>query len=138
MSKTLGAALKRLDRYDRIVSDTLNVELDAVADATWVRLDVQSPLRAFRPAADPRMAAVVAVCREIAGAPLDLLTVRLPYRKPQHVTEYEDFFRAPVEFGGLATAFLVSANALQRPVAKCDETLAGYPRPSGGAATFAG
>ena len=125
-SKTVGAALKRLDRYDRIVSETLNVELDAVAGATWVRLHVESPLRAFRPAADARLAALVSVCREIAGTPIDPLTVRLPYRKPEHTLEYERFFRAPLEFGALVTAFLVRNEDLARPIAQCDETLAGY------------
>ncbi|HEY3064170.1 MAG TPA: AraC family transcriptional regulator [Methylomirabilota bacterium] len=124
-SKTLGEALTRLDRYDRIVSDALNIELDAAAGATWVRLHVQSPLQALRPAADARVAALVSVCRELVG-PLQLLTVRLPYREPPHTAEYDEFFRAPVEFGSLATAFLVSADDLERPVAQCDETLAGY------------
>lgn len=125
-SQTIGAALKRLDRYDRIVSDTLNVELDAADGATWIRLDVRSPLRAFRPAADARLAALLSVCREIASAAIDPLAVRLPYRKPEHVHEYERFFRAPLEFGALATAVLVRDEDLARPVTQCDETLAGY------------
>ena len=125
-SKTLGAALKRLDRYDRIVSDTLNVVLDPATGATWVRLDVDSPLRALRPAADMRLAALVSVCREIAGAPIHPLVVRLPYRKPEQVAEYEQYFRAPLEFGALGTAFLLGNADLERPVVQCDETLAGY------------
>jgi AraC-like DNA-binding protein len=125
-SRTLGAALKRLDRYDRIVSDTLSVEIDTAPEASWVRVDVQSPLRAFRPAADARLAALVSICREISAAPLDLLTVRLPYRKPRHVVEYHEFFRAPIEFGALGTALLVKAKDLECPIAQCDETLGGY------------
>jgi len=125
-SKTLGDALKRLDRYDRIVSDTLNVELDAAVDGTWVRLHVESPLRAFRPAADARVAALVSVCRELVAGRIDPVTVRLPYRRPVHTAEYDEFFRAPLEFGSLATAFLLRAADLERGVAQCDETLAGY------------
>lgn len=125
-SRTLAAALRRLDRYDRIVSDTLDVGLDAVADATWVHVHVRSPLRAFRPAADARLALLLSVCREIVAAPIDPLLVRLPYRKPPDVTEYQEFFRAPVEFGALTTAFLVKAEHLERPIEHCDDTLAGY------------
>jgi AraC-like DNA-binding protein len=125
-SRTLGAALKRLDRYDRIVSETLNVALDTTAGATWVRMDVQSPLRALRPAADARLAALVSVCRELTAASLDLLAVRLPYREPEQIVEYQQFFRAPLEFGALATAFLLRTRDLERPVAQGDETLAGY------------
>jgi AraC-like DNA-binding protein len=125
-SRTVGAALRRLDRYDRIVSDTLDVGLDAAQGATWVHLHVRSPLQAFRPAADARLSALVAVCREIAVAPIDPVSVRLPYRKPADVTEYQEFFRAPVEFGALVTAFQVDAEHLERPIAQCDDTLAGY------------
>ena len=53
-SATLGAALQRVDRYDHIVSDALVVELEPTDGGTWVRLDVQPELRAFRPAADAR------------------------------------------------------------------------------------
>jgi AraC-like DNA-binding protein len=125
-SRTVGAALRRLDRYDRIVSDTLDVGLDTAPEATWVHVHVRSPLRAVRAAADARLATLVAVCREIAVSPIDPVLVRLPYRKPPDVTEYQEFFRAPVEFGALATAALVTAEHLERPVAQCDDTLAGY------------
>jgi AraC-like DNA-binding protein len=125
-SKTLGAALRRLDRYDRIVSDTLTVELDARQDGTWIRLDVQSPLRALRPAADARVAALVSVCRELAGSSIHPLAVRLPYRTPDETAGYQQFFRAPVEFGALATAFLLETRHLELPIADCDDTLAGY------------
>ena len=125
-SQTLGAALRRLDRYDRIVSDTLNVELDVVRETAYVRINVQPLLRALRPAADARVATVVAVCREITAAPLDLLSVQLPYRKPRHVAEYEQFFRAPVEFGALTTAVLARPKDLEIPITECDATLAGY------------
>src|SRR5262249_5927391 len=58
-SRTVGAALERLARYDRILSETLAVTLDAVDDATWIRVDVEAALRSFRPAADFRLAALL-------------------------------------------------------------------------------
>jgi AraC-like DNA-binding protein len=125
-SRTVGAALERLARYDRIVSETLDVALDAMGDATWVRVDVQSPLRAVRSAADLRLAALLSVCREIANAPIQPLAVRLPYREPPRMVEYQQFFRAPLEFGALTTAILLRTEDLERPVACGDETLAGY------------
>ena len=125
-SKTLGAALRRLDRYDRIVADTLNVEVDITRDIAYVRVHVQPPMRALRPAADARVATVVAVCREIAATPIELLSVRFPYRRPRHVAEYEQFFRAPLEFGALTTAILLRPKDLETPITQCDETLVGY------------
>jgi len=125
-SRTVGAALTRLTRYDRIVSETLAVTLDPRDDATWVRVDVEPELRAFRPAADFRLAALLAGCREIAAAPLAPLAVELPYRRPADVHEYERFYRAHLEFGALGTAFLLRNEDLARPVRSSDETLSGY------------
>jgi len=125
-SRTVGAALTRLTRYDRIVSETLSVTLDPRDDATWIRVDVEPELRAFRPAADFRLAALLAGCREIAAAPLAPLAVELPYRRPADVHEYERFYRAPLEFGALGTAFLLGNEDLARPVRSSDETLSGY------------
>jgi AraC-like DNA-binding protein len=125
-SGTLQAALTRLARYDRIVSESLVVHLDAGAEGTWVRVDAEPALQAFRPAADARLAALLSVCREIAAAPLAPLTVHLPYRRPADVKEYEKFFRAPLEFGAPATALLLGPDDLARPVSSSDEALTGY------------
>src|SRR5262249_41907155 len=125
-SRTVGAALKRLTRYDRILSETLAVTLDAKDEAAWVRVDVEPELRAFRPAADFRLAALLSGCREIAAAPIAPLNVQLPYRRPMNVREYERFYRAPLEFGALGTAFLLRNDDLARPVCLSDETLTGY------------
>lgn len=125
-SRTVGAALERFARYGRIVSDALILHLDATAHATWVRVDVQPALRAYRPAADARLAALVAICREISGAPIAPLAVQFPYRRPPSVREYERFFRAPLEFGAMSTAFLLGRHDLERRVVTGDEALTGY------------
>ena len=125
-SSTLGSALRRLVHYSHIVSDALVVVLDTEGEATWLRLDVQPALRAFRLAVDARLAAVLSACREIVGAPIAPLTVQLPYRRPADVKDYETFFAAPLEFGALGTAFLLRNEDLARPVAVADTTLTGY------------
>jgi AraC-like DNA-binding protein len=125
-SRTLGGALERLARYSRIVSDQLAVELEAAGEATWVRLDVQPELRALRPAADARLAGLVAVCRELAGRPIAPLAVEFPYRRPHDVRDYEKFFRAPLQFGCLCTSFLLGPEDLKRPVVSSDDALTGY------------
>jgi AraC-like DNA-binding protein len=125
-SRTIGAALGRFARYSRIVSDALVVHLDAIPEATWVRVDVQPALRAFRPAADARLAALIAVCRQLSGTRLVPLSVQFPYRRPADVRAYEEFFRAPLEYGVMSTACLLAAEDLARPVVTSDEPLAGY------------
>jgi AraC-like DNA-binding protein len=125
-SHTIDAALQRFARYSRIMSDTITVQLDATADATWVRVDVQPALRAFRPAADARLAALVSICRQISGSRLAPRSVQFPYRQPPDVRAYEEFFRAPLEFGAMSTAVLLGAEDLARPVVTSDESLTGY------------
>jgi AraC-like DNA-binding protein len=125
-SGTVGAALTRLARYDRIVSETLVVHLDDGPEGVWVRIAAGPALQAFRPAADARLAALLSVCREIAAAPIAPLTVHFPYRRPADVSDYEKFFRGPLEFGAPATALLLSQGDLARPVRCSDEALTGY------------
>jgi AraC-like DNA-binding protein len=125
-SRNVESALRRLSRYSRIMSDALVVHIDGGREASWVRLDVQPALRAYRPAADARLAAALAMCREITGAPIAPLSVQFPYKQPPDTHAYEEFFRAPVEFGALATAFLLDAQDLARPVLAGDESLTTY------------
>jgi AraC-like DNA-binding protein len=125
-SNTLGSALNRFAHYSRVVSDALVIRIDTERDATWVRLDVQPALRAFRPAVDARLAALLAACREMAGAPVTPLLVQLSYKQPADVKEYERFFGAPLEFGALASSFLLRSEDLARRLAMADKTLAGY------------
>ena len=125
-SKTLGAALTRLARYGRIVSDALVVTLDTEQDTLWVRVDVQPALRALRPAVDARLAGLLSMCREIVGAPIAPLCVQLPYRRPAEVAEYERFFRGRLDFGAVATALQLEDKDVQRPVAMSDPALTGY------------
>jgi len=125
-SGTLGAALQRFARYSRILADTLVVHVDASRGASWIRLDAQPALRAYRQAADARLAALLAVCRELAGMNIAPLSVQFPYRQPADTREYERFFQAPLEFGALSTGFLLDENDLKRPVGSSDETLTRY------------
>jgi len=125
-SSTLGSALKRFAHYSRVMSDALVIRIDTEQDATWVRLDVQPALRAYRPAVDARLAALVSACREMVAAPVTPLLVQLSYRQPADVKEYERFFGAPLEFGTLASSFLLRSDDLARRIAVADKTLVGY------------
>ena len=125
-SNTLGSGLNRLAHYSRVISDALVVRIDTERDATWVRLDVQPALRAFRPAVDARLAALLSACREMVAAPVTPLLVQLSYRQPADVKDYERFFGAPLEFGALASSFLLRSEDLARRVALADQSLVGY------------
>jgi AraC-like DNA-binding protein len=126
VSRTVGAALHRLARYDRILSEALVVDLEVEGETTWARLDVHAALHAFPPAADARLAALLSAAREIAAAPIVPVCVQFPYRRPEDVREHERFFRAPLEFGAPTTALLLRNEDLARAVVCGDDTLVGY------------
>lgn len=125
-SATLGSALNRFAHYSRVMSDALVVQMDGERDATWVRLDVQPAMRAFRPAVDWRLAGLLTACREITAAPVTPLLTQLSYRHPGNVKEHERLFGSPLEFGALASSFLLRTEDLARPVALADKTLVSY------------
>jgi AraC-like DNA-binding protein len=125
-SSTAGSALRRLSRYSRILSESHALTLETEGEATWVRLDIQPDLRAFRPAVDYRLAAVLSACREVVARPFAPLIVQLPYRQPSDVKEYERFFQGPLEFGALGSALLLRNDDLARPNAMADRMLTGY------------
>ena len=83
-----------------------------------MRLDVELALRAFRPAVDARLAALLAACREMAGVPVTPLLIQLSYKQPADVKEYERFFGAPLGFDALASSFLLRSEDLARRLAK--------------------
>jgi len=120
-SSTVASALKRVSRYSRILSNTHALIMETAGEATWVRLDMQPELRAFRLAVDYRLAAVLSACREIAASPIAPLLVQLPYRQPPDVKEYVRFFDGPLELRSL-----FRNEDLARPNALADTKLTSY------------
>jgi AraC-like DNA-binding protein len=125
-SHTVASALNRVSRYSRILSSAHALIMEPAGEATWVRLEMQPELRAFRLAVDYRLAAVLSACREIAASPISPLIVQLPYRRPADVKAYVKFFDAPLEFGSLGAALLLRNEDLARPNARADDKLTGY------------
>jgi AraC-like DNA-binding protein len=125
-SRTVASALTRVSRYSRILSNAHALIMEPAGEATWVRLEMQPELRAFRLAVDYRLAAVLSACREIAASPIAPLIVQLPYRRPADVKEYMRFFDGPLDFGSLSTALLLRNEDLARPNARADTKLTGY------------
>jgi AraC-like DNA-binding protein len=125
-SSTVASALTRVSRYSRILSNAHALIMETAGEATWVRLDMQPELRAFRLAVDYRLAAVLSACREIAASPIAPLLVQLPYRRPPDVKEYVRFFDGPLEFSSLGAALLFRNDDLARPNALADNKLTSY------------
>lgn len=121
-SPTLERALRRFERYGRILTETLRVHLAGGE----LRIDSEPQLVALRHPIDARLALIVGAARQIAGADLDPSAIRLPYPRPVDTSAHARWFRCPLQFGAEHAAVVFSPQDLGREVSTADETLASY------------
>ena len=126
-SATLGAALHRLARYSRIIIDVMRTDLETI-DRQLVAIAVSHrALGAGLPAAvDAELATIVGMCREITGVDLAPCEVAFSYDQPASTEEHRRFFRCPLRFSRPASKIVLRQRDLALPIARGDETLAGY------------
>jgi len=126
-SATLGAALRRLVRYSRIVIDVMRAETERL-DREHLAITISHPaLGAGLPfAEDAELATMVATCREITGVDLAPFEVVFTHDQPASTEEHRRFFRCPLRFGQPVSKLVFLERDLALPIARGDETLAGY------------
>jgi AraC-like DNA-binding protein len=126
-SATLGAALRRLVRYSRIVIDIMRPDLETL-DQQHVAITMSHPaLGAGLPfAEDTELATIVGICREVTGVDLAPFEVVFTHDPPASTAEHRRFFRCPLRFGGPVSKLVLLQRDLALPIARGDETLAGY------------
>lgn len=125
-SRTVRHALQRLTRYSHILSETLQYRLEESRSQTRLALERDPRFDELRHPIDLRLAAVVAVLRDIAGRSLTPLEARFPYARPARTSQLARCFRAPLVFGCREAMLLYRMEDLDRGVAAGDERLAGY------------
>ena len=125
-SATLDDALRRLSRFSRILSESVAFQLDTTrTHRIVVRPDRGLDLGA-RPEIDYRLAAVLAVCREVTGVDIAPVDVTFPYPQPRSTLEHRRWFRAPLHFAHRLSSITFAARDVALPIVRRDETLAGY------------
>jgi AraC-like DNA-binding protein len=127
-SSTLAAALRRLVRYGRILTDAVAFELEEADPRHRVAVAVAHPaLGAGLPfAVDSRLAALVGACRAITGVEGMPSEVTFTYPQPRITTEHRNFFRCTLRFGEALSKVVFLERDLRLPALRGDETLAGY------------
>jgi AraC-like DNA-binding protein len=125
-SATLRDALRRVQRYGRVL--TAAVEFVFEESRPQVALALCHP--ALGPgqslAQDYRLAALVQVSREITGIDIVPAEVSFTYPQPSNTITHRQFFHCPVHFGAPRASIVFREADLDRPLARADETLAGY------------
>jgi AraC-like DNA-binding protein len=127
-SATLAAALRRLVRYGRIITDTIQFDLEARGPHHQVVLAATHPAlgAGLRFAVDGRIAALVGECRELTGVDVIPFEVTFTYAQPRMTALHREFFQCRLRFSHPVSTVVFHARDLRVPLLRADETLAGY------------
>jgi hypothetical protein len=94
-SPTLGCALNRLVRYGRIVSEAIQLELNAATGEFFA--DGGARFDALIHPVEARLAAGLHAARQITSAKIVPKQAHFAHERPSDTSEYAAFFRAPLE-----------------------------------------
>ena len=125
-SDSLQRAIERLIRYSHILADAIQFRLVAAERTVQIVLDNEPEARALRHPVDSRLAAILAVSREITSTEIVPVEVCFCYPEPSATAAHREFFRAPLSFGQPDSMLVLRERDLKLPVKSADETLSGY------------
>jgi len=123
-STTLGCALRRLVRYGRIVSETVQLELNEETGEFFA--DGGARFDALIHPVEARLAAALCAARQITKAEIVPREARFAHERPSDTSEYAAFFRCPLFFDRPRSSLVFHQLDLERSTSTGDETLVGY------------
>ncbi|NKF28116.1 AraC family transcriptional regulator [Pseudomonas sp. BGM005] len=122
-SENLGAALVRLERYQRLIFDVVPMSVVPVQTGVEVVWDV-SDFQPGRHVAELGLAVMTQTSRSLVrGSKVSPLAVRFSHPAPEVLGPYEAFFQCPVLFDQTNTALLYSYDCLGLPLKSPDPAL---------------
>jgi AraC-like DNA-binding protein len=126
-SATLGAALRRLVRYSRVLNDAIELRFEELSD-TYIALGElpQEPGLGLPYAVGFRVAMLLSLCREITRAEIVPAEIALAFDPPRATLGYRRFFRCPLHFSQPLSRITFVKRDLDLSIPTGDETLAGY------------
>jgi AraC-like DNA-binding protein len=126
-SSTLDDALRRFERYLRIINEALQCRIARDAGDTRIVMTDCSSLGALRHPVDARLSIILATAREITGASIVPVEVEFPYARPARLTEYRRAFAgARLAFDRPCGSIKLRARDMGRTVVWHDPTLGRY------------
>lgn len=120
--ENLDAALKRFERYQRLMFDVVPMtrrEYETHVDLVWD--DRPDGLGAL--VDETAITLMVQFCRTLVRTPLSPLYVQFVNPAPTNVQPYLDYFTCPLTFGGAETIVRISAEALDLPLRSADPVM---------------
>ncbi len=126
-SSTLGAALRRLERYWRILNEAVQFRIGDVTHQHVAVAQCPSELGPGLPhAVSYRFAVLVETSRRITRTELMPAEVAFAFEQPPATLEFHRCFRCPVRFGRRESTVTFAKRDLELPVPGGDEVLASY------------
>jgi AraC-like DNA-binding protein len=111
-SGTLESALKRMERYFRIVIQGWSLRSSVTDDSFSMTHMIPADAANFPASHDARLSIGLRMCREICGQEFRFRDVRLAH--PWQPCGYEEFFGCPVRYDAEFTGFTIPLNVVRR------------------------
>jgi len=126
-SETLGDALRRFERYFRILSASADARLDASRHRV-VTLALRNAAAGLdRPyTVDYLLSSVLVTLRLITRVHIVPIQIDCACAQPSSTLAHREFYRCPVRFSRAESRIVLDARDLALPVPKADEDLIGY------------
>ena len=121
---SLRTAFNRLSRYARLINEKLTVELDEDHEFFYVRIDAQLPLLNERIREDGQHAALIKICRVIAGNGFNPARLSFQQDQPEDTGFYFELFRCPIGFGAAHTEFIIHLEDVDKRLTGSNDQLA--------------
>jgi AraC-like DNA-binding protein len=122
-SPTLGAALERVCRYQRLIHETSQVRLDRAGNHVVLSHRLAGGMAAPRQTGELLLAAWVRAGRVATHTKWRPAEVRFAHRAPRDSREHERFFGAPVRFASGENALVLPGALLDLPCRRTDPAL---------------
>jgi AraC-like DNA-binding protein len=124
-SGTLGAALRRIERYGPLLTQEMAFTLqdDRRALTLTIRRLAGSDLWVSQ---DFTLAAALQFSRELTSVEIVPIEVSFTYPTPTSTVAHRQHFRCPLRFDAPVARMVLRASESALPIVRADETLAGY------------
>lgn len=123
-SESVGAALDRMVRYQRLVHEAVSVHVEERGDELWLAHRLSAPgLASPRHAVEAAVAGWIVQIRSLTGREIDPILVCFRHQAPSDVSEHRRLFRAPIRFGAAENALALPRAVLDWPTVSADPAL---------------
>lgn len=119
---TLGEAMLRFERYDRLVYDGNPAAVSIHGDKVNISWGIEHGMPG-QLADETAIAAFTVIVRKLVNKDLAPTAVNFVNAAPRNLRPYEDFFGCPVTFGGSLSFVTFPATFLMEPIAHSDPGL---------------